>query len=51
MKLAIPAHTGQHLHIQLPERVRKILFSACMTLLPYAFAAVGVFAYHEQFPM
>ncbi len=50
MKLAIPAH-GQHsLHIQLSERTRKVLFSLCLTLLPYALAAIGVFAYHEQFP-
>lgn len=50
MKLAVPAHTSHTFHLQLSERAGKLLFSLCVTLLPYAVAAIGVFAYHEQFP-
>lgn len=51
MKLALPAHTTPATHLQLPARSREWLFALCCTLIPYAVAAIGVFAYHEQWFM
>lgn len=48
MKLALPAQPHHPLHFHLSDRARELLLSACRTLLPYAVAALGVFAYHEQ---
>lgn len=49
MKLALP-HPQLHTpHIHLSARAREVIFSLICTLLPYLIAAIGVFAYHEQF--
>jgi hypothetical protein len=44
--------SGIHMpQLQLSQHAREILLTLCCTLIPYAIAAIGVFIYHEQFPM
>ena len=48
MKLALPSTHRAPFRIPLTERGREILLALVLTLIPYAVAAIGVFAYHGQ---
>lgn len=48
MKLELSAQIHSTRHIHLGNRAKEAILAAFGTLLPYAIAALGVFAYHEQ---
>ncbi len=53
MKTAIhtPIHHVEPIQFKLSDKARQVLIALVATLIPYAVAAIGVFAYHKQWFM
>ncbi|MET7013418.1 hypothetical protein [Uliginosibacterium flavum] len=48
MKLALHTRIPAQPRLQLSTQTRNVLFALICTLIPYAVAAIAVFAYHGQ---
>ena len=53
MKVANPADLDhvEPIQFKLSDKARQVLIALVATLVPYAVAAIGVFAYHKQWFM
>ena len=48
MKLVLHTQIPAQSRLQLSAKAREVLFALTCTLIPYAVAAIAVFAYHGQ---
>lgn len=48
MKLALHTQVPAQPRLHLSPRAREVLFALTCTLIPYAVAAIALFAYHGQ---